>query len=140
MNINRVLVPVDGSEYSMKAAKYAIDFVQKFKCEVVVLHCHKAFPLYLGEPHFQNIVNKTIEDATEMVGVYDALFDEYGIDHKILLLEEPPGKTIAETAVHEKADMIIMGSRGLSDLSGLILGSTAHKVLHLSSCPVLIIK
>ncbi len=140
MKINRILVPVDGSEYSMKAAKYAIEFVKNFDCEVIVLHCHKAFPQYLGEPHFQNIVNRTIENATEMVSIYDTLFEESSINHKVLLLEEPAGKTIAETAVHENVDMIIMGSRGLSDLSGLILGSSAHKVLHMASCPVLIVK
>ena len=51
-----------------------------------------------------------------------------------------PAKRILETARAEKADMIVMGSRGFGDLRGLLLGSVSHKVSHLSECTCITVK
>ncbi len=51
-----------------------------------------------------------------------------------------PAKRILETATAEQADMIVMGSRGLGDLRGLLLGSVSHKVSHLSACTCVTVK
>ena len=47
---------------------------------------------------------------------------------------------IMDVAVTEDAGLIVMGSRGMSDWQGLLVGSVAHKVVHLSSVPVLIVR
>jgi nucleotide-binding universal stress UspA family protein len=47
---------------------------------------------------------------------------------------------LVDDAIEHDADVIVMGSRGRSDLVGFILGSTAHKVIHLTDRPVLIVK
>jgi nucleotide-binding universal stress UspA family protein len=49
-------------------------------------------------------------------------------------------RVILELASAEGADVIVLGSRGLSDLAGLVLGSVTHKVLHLAHCPVLVVR
>ena len=49
-------------------------------------------------------------------------------------------REIVDDAIEHDADLIVMGSRGRSDLVGFILGSTAHKVIHLTDRPVLIVK
>ncbi|MCP4755050.1 MAG: universal stress protein [Proteobacteria bacterium] len=54
------------------------------------------------------------------------------------ILEEPAGSVIPNVAEIEKSSMIVMGSRGLTDLEGLFLGSVTHRVLHLAPCPVLV--
>jgi nucleotide-binding universal stress UspA family protein len=51
---------------------------------------------------------------------------------------DPPAKLILDEAASFQADLIVMGSRGLSDWSGLLLGSVTHKVMHLATCPVLV--
>jgi nucleotide-binding universal stress UspA family protein len=48
-----------------------------------------------------------------------------------------PAKVILDMATNEKADLIVLGSRGLSDIQGLVFGSTSHKVTHLASCSCL---
>ena len=45
-----------------------------------------------------------------------------------------------ELASEHDVDVIVMGSRGRGDLAGLVLGSTAHKVIHLTDRPVLIVR
>ncbi len=138
MRLKKILVPVDGSEYSMKAAEYSIDFINHNQSELLLLHCHKAFPHYLGEPNLQNAVDAILEKANKLIKPFVEFYKKNDIESRVILLEEPAGKAIAEAAKHNNADMIIMGSRGLSDLGGLILGSRAHKVLQLTHCPVLV--
>lgn len=48
-----------------------------------------------------------------------------------------PAKVILDMAKDEKADLIVLGSRGFSDIQGLVFGSTSHKVTHLASCSCL---
>jgi nucleotide-binding universal stress UspA family protein len=51
-----------------------------------------------------------------------------------------PAETIVEMVVREKFDLIIIGSRGYSRLSGLLVGSVADEVMEQASCPVLLVK
>jgi nucleotide-binding universal stress UspA family protein len=50
------------------------------------------------------------------------------------------GREIVDDAIQHGVDVIVMGSRGRGDLAGLILGSTAHKVIHLADRPVLVVR
>ena len=138
MRLKKILVPVDGSDHSMKAAEYSIDFIKQNKSELLLLHCHRALPHYLGEPNLQQAMDTILSKVNRLMEPYLALYKENDIEPRVILLEEPAGKTITEVANANKVDLIIMGSRGLSDLGGLILGSRAHKVLQLAHCPVLI--
>ena len=58
MQINRIMVPVDGSKYSMQAARYASKMAALVEADILLMHCHKSFPVILGEPYFQKALNK----------------------------------------------------------------------------------
>ena len=67
--------------------------------------------------------------------------NERDIDEVRLLIEDgDPAQRILECAEREKADVIVMGSRGLSDLKGLLVGSVSHKVSELSPCTCIAVK
>jgi nucleotide-binding universal stress UspA family protein len=140
MKINKILVPVDGSEHSTKAAQYAADLANLCRAEIMLLHCHRAFPKILGEPYFQNAVTKTLNESNELLEPYRKRLAAMKITFIDRVLEGPAGHTIPEVARIESCDLIVMGSRGLSDLEGLLLGSVAHRVLHAASVPVLIVR
>ncbi|MCK5196708.1 MAG: universal stress protein [Spirochaetales bacterium] len=140
MNVKRIMVPVDDSQYSFDAVQYSIDYAESMECQILLLHCHKQFPTVIGEPHLQASINKILENANKLMEPYREIYHENGVHFKELLLEEPAGKVISETAKIEDINLIIMGSRGKSDLAGLILGSTTHKVLHTAPCPVLVVR
>ena len=57
-----------------------------------------------------------------------------------LTSEGDPADCILETAAREKADMIVIGSRGLSNLKSLLVGSVSHKVSHLADCTCVSVK
>ena len=140
MYIKRIMVPVDDSSYSFDAVQYSVDYAKCMECDVLLLHCHKQFPTSIGEPFLQKSIDKILESANEVLEPYREIYKENNVSYKELLLEEPAGKVIAETAEIEKINLIIMGSKGKSDLAGLVLGSTAHKVLHTAPCPVLVVR
>lgn len=57
-----------------------------------------------------------------------------------LVISGHPAKVIVETAEKTEADLIVLGTRGLSDLRGTLLGSVSHKVVNLADCPCLLVK
>lgn len=140
MKIERIMVPVDGSDTSRRAAQYAAELAKNLGAQVMVLHCHKPFPVILGEPYFQTAHNKIMDYVRELMIPYLELFEENGIPCVERILEGRPHEMIVEAATIEKTDLIIMGSRGRTDFEGLLLGSVTHRVLHSAPCPVMVIR
>ena len=140
MKLKKFLVPVDGSDYSMRAARYAAELAKLIGGEIVLMHCLKSFPVVLGEPHFQNAINKILEKSNKLVEPYRKLYQETGTSFIEKILEGPAANAICEVAKLEKFDMIIIGSRGRNKLEGLLLGSCTQRVLNMAPCPVLVIR
>ena len=140
MKLKKFLVPVDGSDYSMRAAKYASELATLMDGEILLMHCHKPFPVVLGEPFFQKAIDKRMEKSKELIDPYRKLFHETGTSFIDRILEGPAANAICEVAGIEKSDMIVIGSRGRNKLEGLLLGSCTHRVLSMAPCPVLVIR
>jgi nucleotide-binding universal stress UspA family protein len=134
----RLLVAVDHSDVSVRVIAAAKDLATLSKGKVWVLH--------LREREFGRLgltPSEPDEEAHEAVrdGV-DALI-QAGVDTQGEVRETVFGhaaREIVEYAKEHDAGIIIMGSRGRSDLAGLVLGSTAHKVIHLTDRPVLVVR
>ena len=139
MNIKKILVAVDGSDHSLRAAEYAADFAKLIGAEIILTHCHKLYPMVLGEPHFQKAIDKINKDAQQLIEPYVEFLKERGVPYTDRILDGTPAKMISDVARIEKIDLIVMGSRGLNDLEGLLLGSVTHRVLKTAPCPVLTI-
>jgi nucleotide-binding universal stress UspA family protein len=140
MKIEKILVPVDGSDHSMRAAGYAADLAGVLKSELLLIYCHKPFPLLLGEPYFQAAHNRIMKKAHALLDPFRTLFRDRGIDFEERILEGPPGASICRVAGIRNIDMVVMGSRGCTDFEGLLLGSITHRVLHAAPCPVLVVR
>lgn len=139
--IKRVLVPVDGSESAKRALRYGVDLTRLVgEAEILLVHCHKSFPKLLGEPYLQAAINAIQEDAEQIVAPYREILETSGAKFSERILEGAAWEKITEAAEIEKCDLIVMGSRGRSDLKGLVLGSVTHRVLHATPCPVLVIR
>ncbi|MCF8062109.1 MAG: universal stress protein [Deltaproteobacteria bacterium] len=140
MNIKTILAPVDGSDHSKRSAAYAADLAKALGGEIILMHCHRRFPSVLGEPYYQKVVDGIIEDANELLEPYRQMLREAGVPFTERILERPAGGAILEVAKTEGCDMVVMGSRGRTDLEGLLLGSVTHRVLEAAPCPVLVVR
>ena len=140
MKLKKILVPVDGSIYSTRAVDSAIAVASLSGGEILAVHCHRPFPVVLGEPYFQNAIDKIMKKSNELLEPYRKMFQDSGIPFADRILEGPAANAICETAKLEKADIIVMGSRGRNDLEGLLLGSCTHRVLSMAPCPVLVVR
>ncbi len=136
-----ILLAVDGSEHGQRAARTAADLARAVKAKTLtIVAVYDAVPSYLGEPNLSQAIaarsasaEKVLEMAEDLVGLVPAkLIRE--------VLEGPVAEAILEVASTRKADVIVMGSRGLGRLEGALLGSNSQKVVNHASCPVLIVR
>jgi len=141
MKFDTFLNPVDGSAHSRRSTEYAITLAKQFNAKVILLHCHNRFPVVLSEPYYQQALDEIVTASQILVEPYETLLEASGLDYEIRIQEGLPGSTIAEMVKGEDIDLVIMGSRGVSDFEGLFLGSVAHQVLNkCENCPVFIVK
>jgi len=140
MEIEKILLPVDGSDHSVKAAEYTLDFTESRGGDIILMYSHKPFPSFLGEPYFQEVHDRIMNRAREMLAPFVRMFVDSGVPVEERILEGAPGENICRVAGIEKCGLIIMGSRGFSDLKGLFLGSVTHRVLNGAPCPVLVVR
>jgi nucleotide-binding universal stress UspA family protein len=140
MNIKKILNPVDGSAHSMNSTQYAIELAKPWDAQIILLHCHARFPIVFAEPHFQTAVNEINKASEKLVEPFIKRLEQAEIKFDVRILEGSPGNKIPEVARIEKIDLIVMGSRGVTDFIGLLVGSVAHTVIQKSDCPVFITK
>ena len=131
-----ILVAIDGSTYSQQALPTAIEVSRKFGSDVIVLHVSEHDS---GRAAAYSL--ETPADAARLVADAVKVIRDAGITANGELRDMAPGhvaKAIVETATAKNIDLIVMGSRGLSDVQGLLLGSVTHKVIQMAKIPVLV--
>jgi nucleotide-binding universal stress UspA family protein len=135
-----ILVAIDGSEHSNKVVETAIEYAKLLTAKVILVHCHKKFPTILGEPMRNEAIVTTLRSAEKLIAPFSEQLREADIEIEERLMEEPAGAAIPDIAKIQKCDLIIIGSRGLTNLEGLFLGSVTNRVLHTTPCSVLVVK
>ncbi|WP_196600339.1 universal stress protein [Pectinatus frisingensis] len=134
----KILVPVDGSEQAIAAVKYARNIAEKFNSAITLIHIirHPAYLISGSHPLLMKNMdergNQILSQAIEIFQDFDGLITtriEYG----------HPGVKITEISKENNFSLIIMGRRGMSDVTKLLLGSVSNYVLHYASCPTLIV-
>jgi len=139
---NRILVAIDGSTMSKKALKSAIQFGKERYSNIGVIHVEKnlQIPEGMTNESIDELYSTLREEGNEVINYAISLAEEEGIDVNTQLVFGDPAFQIVRKAKEGNYQLIIMGSRGLGGIKGLMLGSVSQKVSQLSHCPVLIIK
>jgi nucleotide-binding universal stress UspA family protein len=140
----KVLVPVDGSKDSDRAVAYAIGFVANSKAPVELHLLNIQTPIVSGgvrmffkhediESYYQDSGQESLRSAREQL-------DKAGQAYVQHISAGPAGETIVAYAKEQRCDHIVMGTRGLGAVSGMVLGSVASKVIHLAEVSVTLVK
>lgn len=131
-----ILLAVDDSAHSQHAAEVSESLARLTKYTVVVTHVHE---IAIGRWGSMRVDDNTGDGVAE--AIVKSLID-HGIDARTDVREAHYGhvaQTLSAAAEELNADMIVVGSRGRSDVGSLTLGSVSHKLLHLAHRPVLVV-
>lgn len=137
---NKILVAYDGSTHSEHALELAIKIAAGSDAVIGLVYAYDKVPAFLGEPDYETLTSKAALRAQELIDAVTAKLVGRGSVVATNVLQGPAANAILHVAEVEQYDLIVMGSRGLSDWQGALLGSISHRVLHHAQVPVLIVR
>ncbi|NHZ47816.1 universal stress protein [Nitratidesulfovibrio liaohensis] len=141
MPYSKILLPMDGSEHARLALRHAVDLARcGGKGHVVLLHSFGEIPALIGGEAREELVRECTQEAEALLAEPRALLDELGVSTSVRIVDGAPGRAVIRVCEEEGCDTIVMGSRGLSELGGMIMGSVTHQVLQLAKVPVLVVR
>ena len=148
----KFLVAIDGSDHGWKALNFATDLAAVSDAELIILHVVPYGPLPEGLQQYSKIEGVPIEDLKARFHYSRAIGDNITSEAEARarkngltrvttkVAEGSPASQIVALAESEGADMVFLGSRGLGDVGGLLMGSVSHKVMHLAPCTCVAVK
>jgi nucleotide-binding universal stress UspA family protein len=136
-----ILLAVDGSDHALHAASVASQLANTMKAQTLrVVVAYEPIPVHLGEPYMQEAINARLNETDQILQKAIEALGTVSAEIHTELLEGDPAEVIIEVAKTRESNIIVMGSRGLGKLAGLLLGSTSQKVVSHAPCPVLIVR
>jgi nucleotide-binding universal stress UspA family protein len=140
----RILVPSDGSDNAIRAASAAGVMAKRFGSALTVIHVYSPpadFAAITGAPEVTFDVHTIVQSVQNAVAKRTGrVLDEAGVKYEIRNDVGHPAECILRAADDERAELIVLGSRGLGAFKSFLLGSVSDRVLHHAPCPVLIVK
>ncbi|MGV9454405.1 universal stress protein [Streptomyces sp. NPDC003635] len=130
-----IVIGYDGSPGAQRALRVAIEMANVYS-EPLVLVYAAAAPGGMGEEYraHREALHQTGRVALDYAV---AAADTAGVSTLVDLVDEKPAQALLDAAVRHEARLIVVGTYGESPMRGALLGSTPHKLLHLSPVPVL---
>lgn len=145
--IETILVPMDFSTHSEIALDHAVRMGKLFAATIHLLHCHRidTFSAYpYGPPYISDLpedFDKEVRNAaSKKLATYREKVEAQGVTVEQHLGEQAPAEAILTAADKIGADLIVMGTRGLTGLKHVVLGSVTERTLRAATCPVLCVK
>ncbi len=141
MNFKKILYPTDFSDKGESAKEATADLAKKMNSKIYILHAIE--PLKYDEfdkeiESFYEDLKSKLKNKMQIVSDY---FDALGLDNHSSFVIGPRWKVVNTYAKEMGIGLIILGSHGLKDKRGeLLVGTTSHKVMFTSPCPVLIVR
>lgn len=140
----KILVPYDGSDTALRALHYAVDLVKSMRDGAIhLVHAHEppetdgAIAIYVS---VEKMADLQREHSEGVLAAGLAVLDEAGIAHTSEILVGNIGAAIAGCAEERGCSMIVMGTRGMSAIGNLLMGSIATRVVHFAKVPVTLVK
>lgn len=136
-NIKRILVPVDFSDCSKKALKYALPLASQFDAELTLLHVVQPAQ---GVPEMPSLDVQVLAAAEKSLEALRSTLPAAVASSNSVVREGNPYAEIVAAAKELDADLIVLSTHGRTGLAHVLLGSTAEKVVRHAGCPVLIVR
>jgi nucleotide-binding universal stress UspA family protein len=149
-SINKILVTTDGSDNAKRAVQGAAELAKNFGSELLILsvvsmnvtRIYSPIAPYPSDEEYSAVLRRSESDANKIVDEAVALakMASANVTGKVVTTMESVPETILKTAESEKADLIVVGTRGLGGFRKLILGSVSSAVVSHAQCAVLVVR
>jgi nucleotide-binding universal stress UspA family protein len=144
--MDRILVPIDGSPTSRKAADMAIDIAKKYGSELIFMTVARRPEIigtgssgYGGVYNLDMLTDELQKHQTKILDEFVEKLDLTGIKTEKKLAVGTPAEEIADAAEELSADLIVIGRRGYSRIKRFFVGSVSQRVISEAHCPVLVV-
>ena len=142
--MKKLLVAFDGSESAMRALRHAIEQVRETDRSIHLLITHTG-PIYYPEigvslPYYEELMAAADRESAKLLLPAQKELEKAGVGYSKEVMCGPAASLIAERAKPTEFAGIVMGTRGMGALKGLVLGSVANQVVHLAEVPVTLVK
>jgi nucleotide-binding universal stress UspA family protein len=140
--LQRILVPVDGSETSKKALEAAVQLARAMDGQIRVMHAIDDMMYVSGYEYTADLLGAARTWAREALDEAMATVKAAGVACDSLLVDELGprlGESVARAARDWKADLIVVGTHGRRGFNRLVLGSGAEQIIRLAPAPVMVI-
>ena len=142
---SRILVAVDGSPFAERALRYAIDLAKEYGSKLIILHVimrrfYAVTPSEAGVLATATFVKEMQDEGKAIIDKAEEPAKAEGVNYESRLVEGVPAEEIVKISESERVQLIIIGSRGLTEVRAFLLGSVSDKVSHHCKCPIMIVK
>jgi nucleotide-binding universal stress UspA family protein len=139
----KILLPVDGSDVSLAAVRFAVRLARTgLRVNAVLANVQEPASLYeMLVAHDAEVIDRiSAEAGAHALQAAEALLKQAGISYEMEIAKGDPAHTLIDILERFDCEMVIMGARGLGTLRSALLGSVAHELLHAAGVPVTIVK
>ena len=138
IKVERVLIPVDGSDSSRNACKYGTQLVNSRYPKIYLLNVWEPVNMTIGGEMAERLRKNAEAKSMAMLEEYKKLLEPCDMDVELISRSGRPDYVILNVQDELDSDLIVIGSRGLSILENVIMGSVVTRVLEGATCPVLV--
>ena len=143
-SVKKILIPIDGSDYSIRAAEFGISLAKLLKAEATVVYVIDTVVLDqigIGKVTERAVAERELQgDGERYLNYVHGLAENAGVKASSLLAKGRPFEQIIHLAKGLQMDLIVMGTFGRRAADRILLGSVAERVIEYSACPVLVVK
>jgi nucleotide-binding universal stress UspA family protein len=135
-----IIVALDGSEQSLLALEHARAIAECFRSKLVLVHAFPHTSDLRDSIEYNNLVALRTKRGEEIIEASREHLGRTSIEVDEELLEGPAAEAILSAAAIRKSGLIVLGSRGMGSLKGMVFGSVSTKVSHYAPCPVMVVR
>jgi nucleotide-binding universal stress UspA family protein len=135
-----IIVALDGSEQSMLALEHARAIAECFGSKLVLVHAFPHTSDLRDSVEYNSIIALRTKEGQAIIATAQKQLGRTSIEVEEDLLEGPAAEAILSAAAIRHADLIVMGSRGMGSLKGVVFGSASTKVSHYAPCAVMVVR
>jgi nucleotide-binding universal stress UspA family protein len=140
--IKKILIPADGSDYSIRAADYGISIAKVHDAQITVVYVldEVVIEKFSKVTERENIEKDLKADGQRYINYILRLAQKEGVKATSLIVKGRPFEQIVHLADDLSVDLIVMGTYGRRGAERILIGSVAERVIEYAHCPVLVIK